>query len=55
MKPPKPTPADRVTFRMPAKLRAAIEELAASDDRKLSDYIRNVLRKHVQSLPKGAK
>ena len=39
-----------ISIRLDRKLRKALEELAAKDVRKLSDYIRLVLIRHVQDV-----
>lgn len=43
-----------ISIRLDGKLRKALEELAAKDVRKLSDYIRLVLFRHVQDVHRGA-
>jgi len=39
----------RVSFRMPAEMREALEKLAAEDNRCFSSYVKDVLSKHLKS------
>jgi predicted transcriptional regulator len=44
-----------MSIRLDPDVRAALEELAKSDDRSVSSYINRVLRQHVEGIPKKPK
>ena len=47
------TRTERITIRIPSKLRKNLEALAEKDRRKLSEYLYLVLEDHVETLGKG--
>ena len=44
-----------MSIRLEADVKAAVQELAAADDRSLSAYINRVLRQHIEAMRKKPK